>query len=362
MTSILLPPPKVKSGEIAEFLEADAKKKIKLAATNPKYNADKKLAMEIYRTLHDPLAKYHDTIVGSTKLTLKEVLNNYWFPTPEAHYLSFEYDTFSRVKWNRQIDPVEVAKKVNTFLIDGYEFNISVVNAVGGIIEGQHRLAALKYLKAAKNQLHPYIFDILPNGDVNNITTFNTGRSDWDPLDKLESGMELNLLPYKKIGEMYMERYNGRFPLSEIINIIYEQSISSKSEIKVRFANKTIEYNAEDFAKAQQFIDKIVQLYDTIYAKRTERKIGNARAYVLVKLFSMPNFDFNKLIKNIQEPQTTDVWVLKNLNNQTKEMLAQYLLSIYNYRLMSKRLLADDWNWLKKHKGSFADLKDITIK
>lgn len=97
---------------------------------------------------------------------------------------------------------------------------MATVNEKGQIIEGQHGLVAVSYLKARDSQTHPYIFHILPEAGVEQVEQHNSGRDEWDKENQLQSGIGLKIPTYVKIGELHYEKYKGRFAPSNIIGIL----------------------------------------------------------------------------------------------------------------------------------------------
>ena len=67
----------------------------KFAKTNPKREADKKIALDMYAALSKPIDSYLDSIVTSTGLKLRDVIDNYWFKTPQGLYVTTHYESFT---------------------------------------------------------------------------------------------------------------------------------------------------------------------------------------------------------------------------------------------------------------------------
>lgn len=171
-----------------DFYEKKLEQKIILPKADSAYRKEQeKKAIEAYRALINPIDKYLTAIVTKTGMQLKDVIGTYWHRMPEGDYVSLELDTFDVEKGNRKVDAYHGAELINKFQRKGYRFNKGLVNEKGGVINGQNRLLGLSYLKEKMNQIHPFIFDILPGGNVADIETQNTTIDEWDWEDRLES-------------------------------------------------------------------------------------------------------------------------------------------------------------------------------
>lgn len=347
---------------MADFLQKEETQKHNFHKINKQAEQQKKDAMETYRTLCRPLwNQFMEAVVKKTGLQLKDIIGNYWFKTPEWHYVSTAFDTFHFIKGNRPLDPGHVINLIYEFEKNGYYFNTAVVNETGWVIDGQHRLAALSYMKKEKNIINPYIFDIMPNGDIEDIEKHNTNRSEWDLLDKLQSWNDLAMPAYQTLYDLYYNKYEQRIPISEMISIFCTWEGGNMAWTD-DFNKRKINIFPSNLEKWSKFLDKLILLYDTIYPSKWW-KISSSRCRLLVKLYLTPNFSYARLLDCFTQPKSPQVPYLQNLTSQNRDMISKYIIEIYNFRTTTWRLDVRDWNDLKKKvKWSFANLDTITIK
>ena len=113
-----------------------------------------------------------------------------------------------------------------------------------------------------------------------------------------------------------------------------------------------------------KFLDKVVELYDTIYPGREDKKISNAWSTILLKLHDVPNFSFKRLLQLINEGENPApaILSLRKLTSQNKEFICEYLVSIYNFnrqRQGSNYIDVKNWQDLKERNTTLADLDRI---
>lgn len=325
---------KVKTAQISSFLEQEAEEKYIQKRNTKLAEEEEKKAIDLYHALCNPLDSYMNSIVKNTGIKLKDVIGKYWFRTPDGLYVSTDYDTFHHIQGNRPIDPAHVAELINEFQKEGYVFNTGMVNETGGLIDGQHRIVGLDYMKKVVGQAHPFIFTILPEGNIEEIEQQNTNRNEWDWEDRLNSGIEMKLPAYEKMGQLYYEKYNKRFPLSVMIDIICGSGRTAKED----FIKRRVEISDQKLEHVIKFLDKVVEFYETIYPERKDGKISSARPTILVKLYNTNHFSYKRLLQCIESSSSMAVVNLRNAATQSKEIVCKYILDAYNHGLTTNRL------------------------
>ena len=351
---------KTKSSDIEQFFAQEDAKQKKFTSDHLDPQFSKATALNAYRELIKPLwTKSMEKIIRNTGLTLKEMLEQYRHRMPEwSHYATYAYDSFHTITGNRGIDPVHVAELINVFEKDGYAFNSGLVNDVWGVVDGQHRLSALKFMKAKKQQSHPFIFNIFPEGDMDEIEVQNTHKSNWDYENHLESWVDLWLDGYIKFSHLYNQRYNKRFPITILLDVLYWSSATHREN----FAKKKLEINEQRYNKSIIFLDRVVQLFDTIYPERQKNTISSAWIHILAKLYHLPEFSYKRLIEAVKNPQNIPAFDLKQLTSQTQAIVSHHLLATYNHKLASNRLPYNNRDMLKRIDGWLSTLPSLNIK
>lgn len=362
---------RVKGKDVKNFHEKKLNSLQSIPAADVRYRKEQeKIVMAAYRTLCQPIDNFLNEIVTKTGLKLKEVIWTYWFKTPEWDYITQEFDTFDVEKGNRKVDPWHAAELIDEFQNKGYRYNKGLVNEKWGVINGQNRLLWLSYLKEEMNQVHPFIFDILPGGDVTDIETQNTAIDEWNWEDRLESGIDMGLPTYKKLAEMFYNKYEQRFPLSEIVNIANGWVSTTKSE----FNEKKLEISAAKFAKAEEFIDSIFELYHAIYDNKEEaentkeknpkayKKISAARAAIAIKLLNTPQFKRDRLLHAVKSSDNSWRSELRSMDTQNTALVCKNLIIAYNHKVPERnRIQVTDWKTLKRISGWYSTLDLINF-
>jgi hypothetical protein len=351
---------KTKTSDIEQFFAQEDAKQKRFTSDHLDPQFMKSIALSSYRDLIKPLwAKSMEKVIKNTWLTLKEMLEQFRHRMPEgSHYATYAYDSFHTITWNRSIDPSHVAELINVFEKDGYAFNSGLVNDVWGIVDGQHRLSALKYMQAKKQQLHPFIFNIFPEWDMDEIEVQNTHKSNWDYENHLESWVDLWLDSYIKFSELYTGRYNKRFPITILLDVLYGSSTPQREN----FAKKKLEINEQRYQKSIVFLDRVVQLFETIYPERKTSTISNAWVHILSKLYHLPDFSYKRLIEAVKNPQNIPAFELKQLTSQTQAIVSHHLLATYNHKLASNRIPYNNRDMLKRIDGGISTLSSLNIK
>lgn len=116
-------------------------------------------------------------------------------------YSTTNYNKFQSLLGNRNVNQSHVKNLVNAIANDNLlEFNPIIVNESFEIIDGQHRLAAARYLKT------PIYFVIRSSGNIDQAQTLNANLSSWKSADYLHSYVARGYEQYK-ILKNFSEEY-----------------------------------------------------------------------------------------------------------------------------------------------------------
>jgi ParB/Sulfiredoxin domain len=119
---------------------------------------------------------------------------------------TLDYSRFKRIVGNRGVRRAHIKNLADAIRQDAtsVRYNPIVVNEKMEVIDGQHRLEAIKSLKSELNLPVYYIME--PNLTLDNVISLNSGTKAWTPLDFADSFIERgnkNYQIYKDFKEMY---------------------------------------------------------------------------------------------------------------------------------------------------------------
>ena len=117
-----------------------------------------------------------------------------------------DYTIFTELDGNRVINPLHVKRLVNS-MSERLLFTAIYVNEKMQVIDGQHRLAALKELKKPINYI------VIKGYGLQEVQILNANSKNWNLDDYLNGYCDLGLEDYK-IYKMYKDRY--RFGHKEV--------------------------------------------------------------------------------------------------------------------------------------------------
>jgi len=105
------------------------------------------------------------------------------------------------MKGNRNVNPMNL-KRISESMKKNCLFSPILVNDKMEIIDGQHRLLALK------EQKKEVYFIIVPNYSVNEVHILNTNSSNWKKEDYLLGYVDMGLRPYIQFKQLWDEFSN----------------------------------------------------------------------------------------------------------------------------------------------------------
>lgn len=110
-----------------------------------------------------------------------------------------DYAIFKTITGNRETQPAHV-KKIMTAIEedpDTIKFNPIIVNERMEVIDGQHRLKAIREL-AKKGLNIPVHYIVAPGRTLHDVQKINSGRKAWTPMDFAKSYRELGNSNYAR--------------------------------------------------------------------------------------------------------------------------------------------------------------------
>ena len=185
-----------------------------------------------------------------------------------------DYSIFSTLKGNRNIDPKNVAKIIESMQIK-YLYTVILVNENLEVIDGQHRLAACKSLGLPVN------YEIIKGYGLQEVQMLNANTKNWGLVDYVESFAKNGNTDYVYFLE-FMEKY--KFNFSMCCAVLFNGATRTGSNIRAGKMPKI------DKIKSNKVAENILLFKNVV--KSWNKK---AFVYTVINLYKLENFDFNDL-------------------------------------------------------------------
>jgi len=156
-----------------------------------------------------------------------------------------EYDKFSFVRGNRDINPVHL-ERLRKSMEREYLVSIILVNEHREIIDGQHRFMI------CKENGWPFHYIILQDYGLKEVHIYNQHSSDWTMTQFMESYAKMELKEYK-IYKFFKEKYN--FPHDSTLPILLGIYGNPGSFNREKFKDGL--FKVKDFTRATKIADMI---------------------------------------------------------------------------------------------------------
>lgn len=171
-----------------------------------------------------------------------------------------DYYRFKRLEGNRDVKCVQ--KIIDSINNVGYIMNPIIVNEKMEVIDGQNRLRALEELDL------PVHYYIVKGANINTARALNLGRTNWRPVDYVNSFAEQGNKSY----QMLMELYN-KYSLSiqEIIGVIVNRIATGGWSPSIVVEGK-FKMTEADFKRADETLKVIEELKPIIKEIKGHRR------------------------------------------------------------------------------------------
>ena len=225
-----------------------------------------------------------------------------------------DYKEFSYYKFNRDIDKRKVAKLKKSIQKTGQVINPITVSLEGKVIDGQHRLEALKEMKMPVY----YVVRRINGTIMRELIEGNNVVDKWKPIHFCKAYAETGNLEYQKILDAHAfweKKLNRTLPLGSII-----KSYTNAEGPKFRDGLAVYLKNRGDK------IFNILMHLDKLYEDKMAFHFNNIRSLVtLIK--TNKNFDAEHFIDQCKK---------KKFNTySTVEDTLDSMISVYNYHILS---------------------------
>lgn len=197
-----------------------------------------------------------------------------------------DYSSFKRIRGNRLINKAQVKR-----LYDSIGSNPSlteatpiIVNGEMEVLDGQHRLEALKELNL------PVSYLIVDDMGLEEVQQINSSTKVWTPIDYAKSFTELGNRNYKT----YLE-FKKRYRLSHTILITYLSGYSDNKRGNTPQSFKKGLFTVGDTDYAHQSCERLIEVgkYYTNYKQRSF-------ALALYRAMKNPEYDHDRMISKLK--------------------------------------------------------------
>ena len=202
----------------------------------------------------------------------KEIKNKY--------FKTKNYSMFKKVRGNRDVDPVHVARIVK-LIAQRDTKNPIIVNKKMEVLDGQHTLEARKQLG-----LDVYYL-ISESTDALDVAAMNTGKRNWGLKNHLDMHCDRGKPDYQ-IVRSKMIQY--KTPIGETIALMLGQA-QVKNEVTQDFKLGKFKIPAGGLANFDKVAKELVQISKSIdpFAKQIKRQL--IRAYMIISKHKDWNFE-----------------------------------------------------------------------
>ena len=217
------------------------------------------------------------------------------------------YEIFKHIDYNRDVNASNVKKIKESMTRYGLIVPI-VVSSDGYVIDGQHRLEALRELQM------PVWYIVSQNIKEDIVMEVNAIRKNWTMRDWVNSFANKGYLEYQKLLELFDE-YRGVFGENTIADVFYHQVRSTLSIIKHGKYKCDIELGREVVKNCHKLHDR---LGDKVYSAKSMRALKSI-------MLRNENFDIDRLIEKSKLSKV-------HLGYNNEYDIRSELVEVYNFK------------------------------
>lgn len=229
------------------------------------------------------------------------------------------YDMFKFKKENREINYNKVLSLKNKLIENGRQIVPIICNSEFEVIDGQHRLEALKELGW---EVMYYVDDAVTTKDLISI---NNTQKNWGMLDYIHFYASSGDETYKGL-EKLTRKYDD-IPLKAILAAIGAKYIKDR-----RVKEGDIIFSKEEFAEGEKCLEFLHSLKKDIKIRINNQAIF---FFLVVKAYYLEGIDRERLYKSIVEKYGTE-------NYGTAIQCSMVLEHWYNHKLRTYRYISNE--------------------
>lgn len=229
------------------------------------------------------------------------------------------YDIFRMKKENREINYNKVASLKSKLIENGRQIVPIICNKEMEVIDGQHRLAALKELGW---EVMYYVDEAVT---VNDLISINNTQKNWGLMDFIHFYASTGNETYKKI-EKLMQEYD-EFPLKVVLSAIAKKHVHER-QLKAG----TLDFGDEEIEKGKECLEYLKNIARGIKVRVTNPAIFY---FLVVKTYYLEGIDRERLSSSIISKYGTE-------NYGSSDQCASVIEHWYNHKLRSYRYIANE--------------------
>jgi hypothetical protein len=228
-------------------------------------------------------------------------------PNQMLVYRTNDLNQFKVLDGNRPVNPAHVKRLVDSIKSNGYLLNPIIVNKHNEIIDGQHRLQAVKECSS-----HIWVL-IDPEAKLKDAVVYNANSSDWSTKDYLNSYCDLGFENYIILRNFY--NANNDFSLGNCMELTGKPSNGRNKD----FIDGLYKYRPDNcaeyiFTGIRKIIHLIPEAKQSNYLRAIEICLNN------------PQFDLNVFIKKVMNYSS------EYRKNSHLNIIIANIEHIYNFR------------------------------
>lgn len=230
-------------------------------------------------------------------------------------YKTERYSIFKKIIGNRELSELNIKHIIKNIKENGLKPTIVIVNEKFEVIDGQHRIEALKRLHL------PVYYQIHEGLTLKDCVAMNTNNKVWTSKDYVDSYAEMGKQAYIDL-KWYAREY-PEFTYNSIAAVLCDRS-TARVNTTIKAGTLKLAYTGKDAEERLEYISNI--------NKQLKNFVGRKECVLLVvsRVMNLPIVDKKRLLEQMIKYGylMTDVVDNKNCLNKFEE--------IYNYRKATK--------------------------
>ena len=241
---------------------------------------------------------------------------------------TYNYSQFRFANYNRIVDPKHVQQLVNEVKGGHPLLSPVIVNEKFEIIDGQHRLEALKRLK------EPVEYIVRPGAAKSDVVSINNSQVRWRPITWIESYANAGNKNYQFFLNFLQNHKGYKWPIFSLEDLL-PNPISTEINHHIHIEDVKFEVDYEHVAHAEQIVNDAALLKEKC-GKKSSKSVVRVTIEALKILETRPDFKFNELLSKTNSRQYEQITSTCSLGSQA----ALKFLEIYNSRKRENKILA----------------------
>ena len=230
-------------------------------------------------------------------------------------YKSQNYSAFKKILGNRELSERNVKAIIKNIKTNGLKPTIVIVNEKMEVIDGQHRIEALKRLKL------PVLYQIHEGLTLEDCVAMNTSGVNWKAEDYIDSYAEMGNEHY-----VNLKWFTRMFPEFTATNIavILNSKTSARVGVNIKHGTLTLQYTGKEAEDRLHYMQEIYNAMPNFVGRK------ECLFTVLSRVMDLPSVDPNRLKEQMLKygELVSNVVDIKSCLNKVED--------VYNYRKATK--------------------------